>query len=309
MSEKALGTLPNFFIIGAGKSGTTSLDMYLNQHPDIFLPEVKEPNYFAYAHRTIDEFKDQETILHYETSITNYEDYLGLFATANVQKRIGDVSNTYMYMPGVLDNIQSTVPNAKYLAILRQPAERLFSRYMHLVRVDKQPDGSFEDLFDRNSIWWERADLVKEGFYYRNLKTYFDAVPRADIKILLHEDLLQNRDETLASICEFLEVDPGFSFKATTIYNKSGTIKNQTLNKLIGNNSILIKRMRAIAPGIYQTIRNNAKFKDRIENMRNKNVQKQKLDKQLKQKITRELYSEDIDNLSKLIDRDLSHWL
>ena len=301
--------LPDFLIIGAGKSGTTSLEAYLDQHPEIFLPTRKEPNFFAYEHRRADEFSDLETIEHFNTSVTTYEAYSALFEQAKEEHKVGEISNTYMYMPGSIDNINKYIPEAKFIAILRQPAERLFSRYMHLVRVNKQPEGEFEDLFDKQSIWWERADLINEGYYYRNLKQYFDAFDASRIKVLLHEDLLKQRDETLAEMCRFLGVSDCFEFKSSTFYNQSGVIKNQGLNKLIGNDSVLIKGMKRVSPAIYDKIKSSNFLKDVVEKVRNKNLERKKLSPELKSRISHEIYGEDIANLSKLIDRDLSHWL
>jgi hypothetical protein len=90
--------LPDFLIIGAGKSGTTSLDKYLKQHPEIFIPKVKEPNFYGYENTKIqDLMKQPEEWKHYQSSVTSFEDYLDLFRDAKPGQLKGETSNTYMY--------------------------------------------------------------------------------------------------------------------------------------------------------------------------------------------------------------------
>src|SRR5688572_28202432 len=75
--------LPDFLIIGAGKSGTTSLDKYLKQHPEIFIPRVKEPNFFGYENSKIEDFEgDFQEIKHFKESVTNFDEYINLFRNA-----------------------------------------------------------------------------------------------------------------------------------------------------------------------------------------------------------------------------------
>src|SRR5690606_9216630 len=90
--------IPNFLVIGAGKSGTTSLDKYLKQHPEIFIPDVKEPNFFGYETTTLADLNgDPAEIQHYRNSITSLDEYLNLFRAAAPNQLKGETSNTYMY--------------------------------------------------------------------------------------------------------------------------------------------------------------------------------------------------------------------
>ena len=88
-----------------------------------------------------------------------------------------------MCLPSALERIKYYVPHVKLIAILRQPAERLFSRYAHLLRVGKVPGDFFEGIFDKNSVWWQRPDLVQEGFYYKQLERFFSNFQHENIKI------------------------------------------------------------------------------------------------------------------------------
>ncbi|MFT4847501.1 MAG: hypothetical protein ACI8Q1_002268 [Parvicella sp.] len=300
--------LPDFLIIGAGKSGTTSLDFYLNQHPAIFMPEVKEPNFFGYEAHSMTDFKDEETREHFKNSITDFVSYVSLFKGAEKSQLIGEISNTTVYMPEALKAVKKYLPDAKLIAILRQPAERLFSRYTHLLRVNKVPTEHFEeDIFDKGTIWWSRADLVQEGFYAKHLSKYYENFPAENIKILLFEDLMQDAEGTMDQITQFLGL-ASFEFEMGTQFNKSGKIKNRSINKLLGHDSVIIKSLKSIIPGVYKGIKENTALKKLVENLRSKNIEKVKLSVELKKKITQEIYNEDIQKLEKLIQKDLSHW-
>lgn len=300
--------LPDFLIIGAGKSGTTSLDFYLNQHPGIFMPEVKEPNFFAYESHSLLDFSDADTRKHYEDSITDIKSYVALFENADESSLIGEISNTTLYMPHALEAVKKYVPNAKLIVILRQPAERLFSRYTHLLRVNKVPTSNFEeDVFNKQSIWWMRADLVQEGFYAKHLTKFYEHFAAENIKVLLFEDLMQDAQGTMKKITDFLAVAP-FNFETGTQFNKSGKIRNQSMNTLVGHDSIIIKSLKSTVPSIYRKIKENKTFKKFVENLRSNNIEKVKLGTELKNKITREIYHDDINSLEKLINKNLEHW-
>src|SRR5262249_28411890 len=104
-------TLPKFFIVGAAKSGTTSLYAYLRQHPEIYMPERKEPCYF----------------IAWKGGVQSRQAYEGLFSKANPQQRIGEASTPYLYDPEAPQKIKALVPDAQILMILRNPAEAAFS--------------------------------------------------------------------------------------------------------------------------------------------------------------------------------------
>ena len=190
MPQKLMQGLPDFLVIGAGKSGTTSIDKYLHQHPEVFVPARKEPNFFGYEMiRETDLRQNPDDLAHYRRSVTSLEQYLGIFAEALPYQKIGETSNTYLYHKDAPLRIRHYIPDVKLIAILRQPADRLFSRFMHLARENRTPTKNFSDCLDRNTIWWQRNDLVREGFYAENLETYFRLFPRENIRVYLYEDL------------------------------------------------------------------------------------------------------------------------
>ena len=310
-TSKKHDLIPDFLIIGAGKSGTTSLDKYLNQHPEIFIPKVKEPNFYGYENTKVEDFNgDIAEILHFKGSVTNFEDYLNLFKDAKPGQLKGETSNTYMYHPGAPEKIKHYNPDMKLIAILRQPAGRLYSRYLHLARESRTPTASFADCKDKNSIWWKRNDLVKEGFYYKNLLPYYKLFPKENIRVYLYEELNERPDDVLRDIYKFLGVDEEFKGDVSVRYNQSGIIKNKFLNKIYGQKGLLSTLAKAILPKSgMQKIKSINAVQRTINTLRGKNLVKPKMDPEVRRWLSQEVYGEDIKNLQTLIGKDLSHWL
>ncbi|QNR23545.1 sulfotransferase family protein [Croceimicrobium hydrocarbonivorans] len=307
MDQKAL--LPDFVVIGAGKSGTTSLHEYLNQHPKIFMGD-KEPNFFAYELLDPETLTDPTDKEHYFNSVYKLEDYLALFKEAKPDQLKGEVSNTYISNKDAWQRIKHYVPEAKLMAILRHPADRIFSRYFHLVRENEIPEGGdLNEVFNKESIWWRRPDLVNEGFYYRQLKPYFEHFDADQIKVFLYEDFIGKTDEVVKEAFQFLGVDPNVKVGTDVVYNKSGKVRNKSVDAIVGQESAPIRFLKKFAPGLHRQLKGSVTVNRWLNNVRNKNLEKPDFDPKLKQRIINEIYREDIENLQKLIKRDLKHWL
>jgi len=303
--------MPDFLVIGAGKSGTTSIDKYLNQHPQIFVPKLKEPNFFGYEHTKLEDLHgNEDDIKHFQRSVTTLEAYQNLFAEAKPGQILGETSNTYLYHKEAPERIKHYNPNMKLIAILRQPANRLYSRFLHLARENRLPSEDFSDCLNKNSIWWQRNDLIKEGFYYKNLSRYFELFPKENIRIYLYDEFQEKSGEIMKEIYEFLGVDKNFVPDQTIRYNQSGFVKNKFFNKIIGQGGILSKYAKALLPqGTMTKLKGNILLKRKINNMRGKNLVRPKMDPEIKKFLTLDVYHEDIINLQRLLNKDLSHWL
>jgi Sulfotransferase family len=143
-----MSRLPNFFIVGAPKAGTTSLYHYLDQHPQVYMSTIKEPNFFAAeireenfdpkARREI--ARDTRGLRKFLSGpmrekrfggiVADWEDYLHLFANANNESALGEASVCYLWSPTAPERIADRIPDAKILVMLRDPAERAFSHYL-----------------------------------------------------------------------------------------------------------------------------------------------------------------------------------
>ncbi len=301
--------LPDFVVIGAGKSGTTSLDNYLSQHPDIFMSRIKEPDFFAYE--TVDPSTlSGRDLDHYHRSVTTIDEYRKLFTDASAGQLKGETSNTCLSAPNAAERMKHYIPDAKLIAILRQPTNRLFSRYMHLERVNRLPSENFKDVLDRDSIWWKRKDLIPEGYYAQNLRRFYDLFPHDNIKVLLSEDLRDDPASAMKEIFSFLGVDPSAEIDYSVEHNRSGIIKNRFYDRTIGSNSVIKKLMKRLLPEeFYFRITRSPRLKKITQGINNANLKQATLDRELYNRITEEIYGDEIRDLEKLIGRDLSAWL
>lgn len=301
---------PDFMIIGAGKSGTTALFKYLQQHPEVFMPRVKEPDFFAVEGQTpVDPKDDPEMLYYYPQAIYDADEYLKLYEEAGENMKTGEASTMYLYKPGAPERIKKYKPDVKMIAIFRNPAERLYSRYLHLARDNQEPEGPLENMFDKNTIWWRRHDLLFEGFFYQHLSKFYELFDASQLKVFLYEDLKNDTQQVIHDIYNFLGIDENFQPETDIRYNESGLIRNKIKDYIIGNRSIIRKSVEAIAPGLVQNLRDNPRWQKKVKEMRRKNLERPEMSRELKQRIIDEIYKEDILKFQKLINRDLSHWL
>lgn len=303
---------PNFLIIGAGKSGTTTVYHALKQHPEVFMSAVKEPNFFALEGQEKTNGYDKEDphgFNFYPWAVTNLTDYQKLFEKADHQKAVGESSTMYQYMPNAPENIKKHIPNVKLIAIFRNPADRLYSRYLHLVRENRVPTAEFTDCFTKGNLWWQKNDLVQEGFYYTHMKRYFELFDSENIKVMLYEDLNKKPIEFMQELFDFIQVDNTFVPDMSVQYNISGKIKNKYVDALIGQQSFVRKWVEKISPTIVEQARASHLLQKVVTSLRAQNLEKAPLDNSIRNRLIHDIYKEEIENFSKLINRDLSHWL
>ncbi len=193
-------TLPTFFIIGAPKAGTTSLHYYLDQHPQIHMSPVKEPHFF------IDRDNVPSYVTHHVTRLADYERLFDSTAPAR-----GEASPSYAEHPrhkGAPKRINSLVPSAKFIYLVRDPIDRTVSHYMHHVAVDGERRPLAEALGDLSD---PESPYIRSSLYAFQLDHYLEYFSQEKILVIDQADLLENRVETLREIFRFLEVDETFS--------------------------------------------------------------------------------------------------
>jgi hypothetical protein len=218
--------MPNFLIIGAAKAGTTSLYHYLNQHPQIYMSPIKETNFFALAGKQLD-FRgpgDQEYINRF--SITTMEAYQAQFQGVTHELAIGEASPLYLYEPETPYRIQHCLPNVKLIAILRHPVERAYSAFLHLTRDGREESATFAQALEQEQARirnrWEHIWHYKQmGFYYEQLKRYYDCFAPNQIKVYLYDTLKSKPHKVMQDIFRFLNVDEAVVPDVSVKYNIS----------------------------------------------------------------------------------------
>jgi Sulfotransferase family len=192
------GALPTFFIIGAPKTGTTSLYHYLEVHPEIQMSTVKEPSFFAPA-------LDSRDI---KRGVSRLDKYEQLFDPAVAVR--GEASTNYAEYPlreGVPDRIERLVPDAKFIYLVRDPIDRTVSHYRHIVANGSERRSLWEacsDLSDPRSPW------ISASLYALQLELYLRRFPQERILVVDQAELLTERRAVLRKIFAFLEVDEDF---------------------------------------------------------------------------------------------------
>ena len=212
---------PNFFVLGAAKSGTTALYDYLRQHPDIYMSPRKETNFFALMGRRPDYRGpgDAETIN--ALSISMKADYLAQFADVTAERAVGEASPLYLYDPAVPARIRHCLPHAKLVVILRQPADRAFSAFLHTRRDGREPVDDFERALAledaRVAAGWEHLwHYWRMGLYGAQVRRYRQLFPADQLHVVLYDEFCANPEGVLASIFRFLGVEYRF-FPATNV--------------------------------------------------------------------------------------------
>jgi hypothetical protein len=198
--------LPDFFVVGAYKSGTTALHHLLGQHPEIFLPHVKEPNFFAFMNSS-----DNRPVP--PGSITTWGDYAALFRDCPAGRVTGEVSPAYMTIPGTADRIRRVVPTARLIAILRNPIDRAYSDYSMYVNTGRETldfMGALGQLDKRGDRGEPTGDYISSGRYGTQLRRYYELFPKERIHVVLFEDFVADQESVLADIFAFLGVDSDF---------------------------------------------------------------------------------------------------
>lgn len=299
-------TLPNFLIIGAAKSGTTSLYRYLGQHPEVYA-NVKEPGYFALAGKLLNYSGPGDQNGFVRRAITDQGAYEALFAGVTAEKAYGEASVLYLYSQEAPIRIKKTIPHVKLIAILRNPVERAYSGYLHLRRDGREPLANFADALaaepDRIAANWEHQwHYTRLGFYHTQLVRYFALFPANQIAVYTYDELKANPARLMQKTFRFLGVDetfvPDFSIK----HNVSGTPKSQGLNRFLIRPNWVKDWIRPLLP---RSVRRFMGLKLKQINL---NTEKEAMPAETKTLLTH-LYRDEIVALQTLIDQDLSHWL
>ncbi|GAB4228885.1 MAG: sulfotransferase domain-containing protein [Stanieria sp.] len=292
--------MPNFLIIGAAKAGTTALHEYLQQHPQIYLTPTKETNFFAFEGKKIN-FQGPGDEALKDFSITDLKTYQAEFAKVTNQIAIGEACPLYLYDTKASQRIKDYLPDVRLIVILRNPVERAYANFLHLVRDGREPYTDFslalQDELTRIANNWEWFwHYIQLGYYSIQLQRYYDIFDRNQIKVYLYEDLRSKPLALLEDIFQFLEVEPSFVPDMGRKPNKSGMPKNKIAHYFLTKPNPLKTILKPLFP---------AQLRQKIQHQ---NLNTPQLSEAVKHKLIA-IYQEDILKCQDLIKRDLSGWL
>ena len=287
---------PRFFIIGAPKAGTTALSEYLRRHPDILFSTPKEPHFFD------DDFSRRHTY--------TLENYLKCFSDYHKQSMAGEGSALYLLSKSAVPNILRHVPDAKFIVMLRNPVDAVYSFHWQLIYSHE------ENIVDFEKAWMAqpeqargekipRGNIIREALQYgqvfkygEQLERLYKLVPREQVKLILFEDFKADTRKIYGEILKFLDVDY-YDIQEYEIINRSKKMRLGLIEKPIEHmDRVLRKYGVSTSFGLKRRLKKlNTKYEDRPP---------------LKPGFRRYLmayYEKDIIRTSQLIGKNLDGWL
>jgi Sulfotransferase family len=204
--------LPDFFLIGAPKAGTSALHAALAQHPQLFLSRVKEPKYYMCGDSPPPAYKGPGDAHSNQEWIWQRQRYLALFAAAPPDALVGESTPFYLYNRDARRRIAVDRPDAKLVAVLRDPVDRAYSNWMHLWMDGLEPRSDILEAVRREqervdagwAPFWHYRGL---GMYGRQVQDLFDHFPREQVLLLRYRELVDSPGATLHRVFHFLGVD------------------------------------------------------------------------------------------------------
>ena len=298
-----MGTLkPGLIIGGASKSGTTALYYYLRQHPALCLPEKKELHFFSrpWLEQAVSAPGGKYVLLEVPKT---FEEFLSNFSACEAGKTAVDISPSYLYYFKSADRIREYLGDVRIVFILRNPADKAFSQYLHLRGAGLETLDFGEALAAEpartangySDIWLYR----KSGFYADAIRYYIKVFGRENIHIIFYDDFAREPERVLRDICIFAGIDREFRFAPVTQVNRSGLPRSRLVTKLIEPNFLTYILRRVIPQSIGRLVRKFVKELNTGE--------KPVFDKQLRSSLIGE-YARDIQEVEQLAGRK-SGWL
>jgi len=224
-----MGAIPNFFIVGPPKAGTTSLYRYLGQHPAIYMSPIKEPCYFAPEVTEVDSaarekfradagplqaYLDGPMTESRPNGLTlEWNQYLKLFRRAEAETVIGEASVSYLSSTTAPGLIRQKIPHARIVAMLRDPAGRLFSHYA-AARAAGATSSAFTVWVDEQlTSEAHRTPVIGPvwaGRYGTHIERYRSLFSDEQLRWCVYDDYVQDPRRVLRDLLSFLDVDPAY---------------------------------------------------------------------------------------------------
>lgn len=292
---------PDFFIVGAPKCGTTAMNGYLRQHPQIFMPERKDITYFG-------------SDLEFRQPRISLQEYLSLFRDANGASRIGEASAWYLYSKKAAEEIKPFSPSAKIIIMLRNPVDMLYAQHSQFLYNCNEDIASFEAALEaeaerkRGERIPQQSHFV-EGLFYREtikyaeqVERYFEVFGRNNVHVIVFDDFKRDTSAVYRETLAFLDVDASFQ-PQFRIINSNKSLRSRYLQELlVAPSPLLVKILHKVTPHplqgrLWMRLRKfNARYEDRPA-----------MDPVLRRRLQIEFQPE-VRRLADLLGRDLSFW-
>ena len=199
--------LPDFYIVGAPKCGTTTIYNWLRQHPAVYMPELKEPSFFCGFKK---DWKGPMADHLRKIVVSSFDEYKSLFNDAPENAKKGEATVHYLHSQEAVTNIKKATPNARIIIVLRNPVHRAFSEHMHMIR-DGHEDKTFMESLAleekrRTENWFPSFFHIQRSLYFTAVSRYLDAFGRENVQIHIFETLRESPETVFNSVLDFIDV-------------------------------------------------------------------------------------------------------
>jgi hypothetical protein len=293
--------MPSFLIVGAAKSGTTSIASFLAEQPDVFVP-AEELRFFGFEEiRTHAKGPRDEKLV--GEAVKTLEEYKAVFVDAPEGQILGERSNNYLYTADAPARINVLIPNVRLIAILRDPAERAFSQFLMNRRYGSEPESDFARalaLEDKRieAGWSFSFHYRHRGLYGEQLARYRAIFPPDRIKVLLFEDLVRDPLGTAIECARFVG-SVGTVAPDPTPRNPTIVPKSRWLRRFLDEPRLAKKIVARFVP--------EATRERVVSRLRSSNRHRPQLSSHMRRRLVK-YYEDDISRTEELIGRDLSAW-
>lgn len=295
---------PDFYIVGAPKSGTTAMYEYLRRHPDIFLPATKELRFFG-ADLDVRGFARRDV-----------DTYLSSFAAAAPTQRVGAAYVWYLYSKTAAAEIRRFTPEARIIVMLRPPADMLYSLHSEHLSNGNEDLNSFEDALSaeadrRAGRRIPRHAHLPQGLLYsevamyaEQLERYLAVFGRDRVHVILYEDFASDTAASYRETLRFLDVAGNFTPSRFEVVNPNKRIHSEAVRHFLARPPQLPRRIirAAVPPALRRALYEWAK------RLNTASLPRAPLSHATRYYING-LFRADIKRLGEILERDLAHWV
>ena len=292
--------LPDFIGIGAPKAATTWLARCLDDHPTVFVADVKETEFFSWGH-----------------TIRDLEEYESHFAEAGEVQTAGEITTSYLYWDGTAERVYDVLPDVRLFVSLRNPVEQVYSHYWHLRRQNfHQEENPRPDSFEE-ALEMYPDKLLRPARYAEHLNAWLDHFDREQLQVIVYNDIQAKPAAVIQDLYQFLDVDAGF--EPSTIQTRDTSVRRGTsprggvLERVYTQLYDGLTRhvyhpvKRWIGPARAERLKNTLRVREALESMlRAEGYPEMAEDTRAR---LRQHFSDDVARLESLIDRDLQDWM
>jgi len=295
---------PDFLIVGAPRSATTSMQIYLRQHPQVFFPRRKEVHYFG---------SDLTRFSRGFWFVESEAEYLDLFRQARPEQLVGEASAMYLQSTRAAEEIARFNPRMRIIIQLRNPIDVIYSHHGHLLwaanedlndferALAAEPDRAAGRRIPRHAIMLDPLLYRETTRYASQVQRYFDAFGHENVHVVIYDDITSDAARAYRGVLDYLGIDPGFR-PAFDVANPHKRVRNRALQGLTMMPPELLRRLLRALPG--DLAYRGAIF---VQSLNSVPARRPPLRGELRRKLCAELAPE-IEQLGALLGRDLRHW-